>query len=230
MSAADTPSRRLQAKLDLVMPAVLARTRRLWDHPAVRDVYVEWLRDVHGMVRATVPLLLTAVDECLRRTDDVTPRLSAYLARHLREEHGHDGWVAEDYAACGGDVADLETMLPGCPVASLVGSQYYWIRHAHPVALLGHIAVLEGYPPSPDLATRLAGRTGLPEAAFGALARHATLDVRHRDELLRTLDALPLRPRDEALIGMSALHTAGLLPAVIDGVLDRAQRRARRAA
>ena len=32
--------------------------------------------------------------------------------------------------------------------AALVGAQYYWIRHVHPVALLGYVMLLEGYPPS----------------------------------------------------------------------------------
>ena len=73
-----------------------------------------------------------------------------------------------------------------------VGAQYYWIFHYHPVALLGWIALLEGYPPSreeidaADGPDRLRAR-GVPDARA-----HAELDLRHRDELFERIDRLPL--------------------------------------
>jgi len=195
---------------------------RLWDGGSPRGTYLDWLRVMHGMIRATVPLMLAATDACLRRRDDpAAAGFATYLGRHIREEFGHDQWVVEDYAAAGGDPADLTDQLVGGAVAGLVGAQYYWIRHVHPVALLGHIAVLEGYPPRPETAAELATLCGLPGAAFRALERHATLDVKHRAEVYRLLDTLPMTAAQERLVGLSALHTAAGVAQVADEVRAR---------
>lgn len=217
-----TTSLRLMAKIDLVMPALLARTERMWRHPAPRELYLEWLRALHGMLRATVPLILDATTACLARDDEIARGVAAYLARHVHEEYGHDQDVVNDYARAGGDAGTLFTDPPPPCVAAVVGSQYYWIRHAHPVALLGHVAVLEGYPPPPDLAPLLSRRTGLPLDAFRTLVTHAVLDGTHREELWRAIDGLPLTPEAESLIGLSALNTAYGLAQLVDAVQLRA--------
>ncbi|MFF4622883.1 iron-containing redox enzyme family protein [Nonomuraea jabiensis] len=217
-----TTSVRLMAKIDLVMPALLARTERMWRHPAPRELYLEWLRALHGMLRATVPLILDATTACLARDDEIARGVAVYLARHVHEEYGHDQDVVNDYARAGGDAETLFTDPPPPCVAAVVGSQYYWIRHAHPVALLGHVAVLEGYPPPPDLAPLLSRRTGLPLDAFRTLATHAVVDGTHREELWRAIDRLPLTPEAESLIGLSALNTAYGLAQLVDAVQLRA--------
>ncbi|OLE22745.1 MAG: hypothetical protein AUG49_18055 [Catenulispora sp. 13_1_20CM_3_70_7] len=223
-----TAGQRLTVKLQFAVPPMLRAMARLWEGDQVRETYLEWLRILHGMIRATVPLMLTATDACVSRVGDpVADQFGAYLARHIREEYGHDEWVAEDYAAAGGDPAELADLAVGGAVAALVGSQYYWIRHVHPIALLGHIAVLEGYPPAPTVADSLASRTGLPKTAFRALDRHAVLDQRHRVDVYRLLDTLPLLPRHEELIGTSALHTAVGVRDVAAGVTAARDRLAR---
>ncbi|MCF6470231.1 iron-containing redox enzyme family protein [Nonomuraea sp. MG754425] len=213
-----TPSRRLAAKLGLVMPGLLAETRRMWGHPEPGELYREWLRALHGMIRATVPLILDATTTCLARDDDLSRAVAAYLARHAHEEYGHDQDVLADYARAGGDPATLLADPPPPCVAAVVGAQYYWIRHAHPVALLGHIAVLEGHPPPPGLAPFLSRRTGLPLDAFRTLATHAVLDDGHREELWQAIDRLPLTPEAETLIGLSALNTAHGLAQLVEAV------------
>ncbi|MEV0386453.1 iron-containing redox enzyme family protein [Nonomuraea sp. NPDC050643] len=210
------------AKLDLVMPALRAGTERMWRHPAPRELYREWLRALHGMVRATVPLILDATSACVARDDELSRGVAAYLAHHVPEEYGHDRDVVDDYARAGGDPAALFTDPPPPCVAAVVGSQYYWIKHAHPVALLGHIAVLEGHPPPPELAPILSRRTGLPMDAFRTLVTHAVLDGEHREELWRAMDKLPLTPEAETLIGLSALNTAHGLTQLVDAVQLRA--------
>jgi hypothetical protein len=59
-------------------------------------------------------------------------------------------------------------------------------------------------------------RTGVPAAAMRFVRRHAVIDQRHRDEIHQTLDSLPLGPEQESLIGVSALHTAGMLIRLCD--------------
>lgn len=202
----------LRWKVQLVKPSLDRVSARMWSHHRGADVYAMWLATLHGMIRATVPLMLTALDECLRRSDDpVADELGTYLARHIKEELGHDDWAAEDLrrvGEAGVQVVDLDEFVPGPEIAALVGSQYYWIKHVHPVALAGHMAVLEGYPPSPDMAGALAERYDLPLSAFDTIDKHATLDVRHSEEIMRMIDRLPLDERLSQLVGMSALVTA----------------------
>ena len=87
--------------------------------------------------------------------------------------------------------------MPSPSVAGLVGSQYYWIHHYHPVAFLGYVALMEGYPPTPELIDELIERSGHPREAFRTYLEHAELDPGHRDHLDRTLDSLPLEREHE---------------------------------
>jgi hypothetical protein len=215
-------SARLQVKLDIAYPAMRAASERIWCSPRVRELYPAYLRTMHAIVRTASPLLLAAGARAaeLAADDPVAAGLVDYLAHHAREEAGHDTWLLEDLAATGGDPdAPLRTV-PSPRVAAFAGAQYYWLRHHHPVCVLGHMAVIEGYPPQPGFAKRLSAATGYPPEAFRALARHERLDIKHRRELLATIDALPLGPEHEAAIGVSALHTVQAAVAVLDEIFQ----------
>jgi hypothetical protein len=203
-------SKRLRAKLEFAIPAVRAASERIWTSPSVRELYPVWLATMHGIVRSAVPLMEAARARAaeLAPGDPVAARLVGYLEHHAPEEAGHDRWLLEDLEALGGMPEEVLRTIPSPRVASLVGAQYYWIRHQHPVALLGHMAFVEGYPPEPGFAERLREVTGYPTAAFRAIRRHERLDLRHREELYEAIDALPLEPGHETLLGLSALHTA----------------------
>jgi hypothetical protein len=205
-----TASSRLRAKLELAIPAVRASSERIWTSPFVRDLYPVYLATMHGIVRSAVPLMeaARARAEELAPDDPVAAGLVPYLAHHAPEEAGHDRWLLEDLEALGVDGDEVLGRIPSPRVASLVGAQYYWLRHQHPVSLVGHMAFVEGYPPEPGFSERLQEATGHPAAAFRALRRHERLDVRHKAELYEAIDALPLEPEHETLIGLSALHTA----------------------
>lgn len=211
----------LRARIDLLIPRFWSLTSRLWDSPDLARLYPRYLTSLHGAIRATVPLMDAALAraELLAPADPVAEGLAAYLRKHRREERGHDTWVQEDLAALGLDTGELLGAMPGPAVADLVGAQYYWVLHHHPVCLLGHIAVLEGYPPSPGLVPALRERTGFPAEAFRTLHRHTALDVRHRDELMAAIDALPLGPEHHRMIGMSALHTLRATIALFEALL-----------
>jgi len=166
----------------------------------------------------------TALDRArdLAAQDVVADRLAAYLERHILEErHGDEpgGAFVDDLQALGVDVAALRTELPPPKVAALIGAQYYWIFHHHPVALLGFLE-LEAYHTQAPTVERLIERTGLPRAGFRQLLLHAKLDVAHARELHRVLDSLPLERWHEQLIATSALQTISL---VADALLDVVQ-------
>ena len=126
------------------------------------------------------------------RNDPLAAPLARYLEEHVDEELGHDETLLDDLELLGVDRASVLARMPSPAVAALVGSQYYWILHYHPVAFLGYVALMEGYPPTPELIDELIERTGFPRDAFRTYVEHAELDPGHRDHLDRTIDSLPL--------------------------------------
>jgi Iron-containing redox enzyme len=204
-----TPSERLRLKLDLAYPVLRASAERVWTSPDLRVLYPVYLETMHGIVRSAVSLLEMALERsrALASQDAVAAGLVPYFARHATEETGHDRWLLEDLEALGIDSQRVLRRTPSQRVATLVGAQYYWLLHCHPLALLGHLAAIEGYAPRPGFAERLGELTGFPLDAFRTISRHERLDLRHGQELLETIDSLPLRPEDETLLGISGLHT-----------------------
>jgi len=179
-----TESRRLRDKLELVLPGLIAASRRLCEHPAVAALYPDYLVQSHCIIRASVPLMEAARDRSRSlRGDPVAAAVADYTACHIDEERGHDDWLLEDLAAIGVDPATVLTRPPPVAVAALVGAQYYWIHHFHPVALLGYMLLLEGYPPSAADVGSLRARTGYGPEAFRTLLLHADLDPHHGEEL-----------------------------------------------
>jgi hypothetical protein len=157
-----------------------------------------------------VPLTETALAQARRLDDPLGPPLATYLEEHVDEELGHDETLLGDLERIGVGRAEVLARVPSPSVAALVGGQYYWILHHHPVTFLGYVALMEGYPPTADLIATLIERTGYPEDAFRTLIEHGELDPGHRDHLDRTLDDLPLDDSHELAIGLSAIGTASL--------------------
>lgn len=214
-------SQQLRFKIRLAEPRLQAVAKRFWTHPRLAELFPEFLFLVHSMIRSSVPILEAAAEaaEALAPADPVAAQLAPYYHRHAREEMHHDEWVLEDLAVLGVSADEVWRRLPSNWVASLIGTHYYWIHHVHPVALMGYLAILEGNPP--DLA-QLEGhqrRTGLPEAAFRTLIKHAHLDPHHRDDLNAEIDRLPLTPELSVLLTLSCYHTIELVTRAFEEIL-----------
>lgn len=204
-----TASAVLRTRLALAEPTLRAACAALWQPTGLRPRYLRYLTAMHALVRASVPLMELAARRCAETPGDpLAERLGRYLAAHVEEERDHDTWLLDDLAAAGGDPAALLAAQPPTAVAELVGAQYYWIEHHHPVALLGYVLTLEHHAPSPQLAGRLARDTGLPPAAFRTVHEHAALDGGHAADLDALLDELPLTPAQLTAVAVSALHAA----------------------
>jgi hypothetical protein len=216
-----TPSARFRTKLALVVGPYSEACTRLVDHPRLREVWPEYLVVQHQIIRATVPLTRAALDETKALGDDPAG-LAGYLELHVDEELGHDETLLDDLELLGLERAQVLARMPSPAVASLVGAQYYWILHHHPVAFLGYVGVMEGYPPTDELVELLIERTGFPREAFRTFSEHGELDPGHRDHLDRTLDSLPLTERHEQALAASAVATVALATAALEEVLAQA--------
>jgi Iron-containing redox enzyme len=217
---------RLRGALRLVYSEAVRAGERLVAHPRIRDLYPEYLVMLHGVVRASVPLMETARDRAtvLAPADPVAAGLAGYLAEHIDEERDHDEWLLDDLEVVGVDRASVLARTPSPTVARAVGAQYYWVLHLHPVVLLGWIGLLEGHPPDPSMIDAIEARTGWPADAFRTLRAHAELDQDHGDELFEALDRLPLTEAQSSAIGLNAMTSVRLLAAAIDEVTARAVR------
>jgi hypothetical protein len=198
----------LRQLMRLIQPHLSRAAWRMWAAEPAIDRYREWLRTSYDLVRATAPLLAEAVSASVRHGEG---DLARYYAGQLIEEYGHDQWIEEDWAAAGGDPAELASRIPRPAVAKLVGAQYYWLRHTHPIALAGHIAMLEWHPPDPGVVASLMNRTGLPEHAFRTITRHIDIDAEHGPPLENLLARLPHGDARQHMVSTSALTTAHAL-------------------
>jgi Iron-containing redox enzyme len=218
-------SERLRRKIELLLPALVQSGDRLIAHPRVRELYPEYLFTSHCVIRASVPLMEAALEraQATAESDRVSAALAPYLEEHIGEERDHDEWLLHDLEVLGKERAAILDRPPSPSVASLVGAQYYWIFHYHPVTLLGYISLLEGYPPTMKLIEELIKGTGYPREGFRTMTAHAELDPGHRDELNELLDCLPLTPRQSVAIGLSAMFTVDMFTRAIDEIVDEYQ-------
>jgi hypothetical protein len=212
----------LRRKTCLLLPELLAAGQELMDHPRIGDLYPEYLFATHCIIRASVPLMEAALErtESMAGSDPVAAGLAEYLRRHIPEEKEHDEWLLDDLEVLDRARSTVLARPPSPTVAELVGAQYYWIFHYHPVALLGYVALLEGNPPSLSMIEDLIASTGYSRRAFRTLIAHAELDPHHRDELNETLDSLPLTREQTTVLGLSAMSSAHMLSRVIDEIVN----------
>jgi hypothetical protein len=222
--ASVSESRRIRNKVELVLPTLLSAGKRMFQHPQIRELYPEYLFMSHCIIRASVPLMEAARDAARDRDGDRVASLVAdYLESHIEEERGHDQWLLEDLASLGVDPDEVARRPPSPTVAWLVGSQYYWIRHYHPVALLGYITLLEGYPPVASEIADLQRRTEYGPEAFRTLTFHGELDPHHGAELDEVLDSLPLTDAQRTSLGLSAIASVHQMTNAVEEVIDKAR-------
>jgi hypothetical protein len=219
----------MRRKMELTSGDMHDAFDRFWLRDDLADVFPAFLVLLHQIMRASVPLMRAAavVSRARASQDPLCAALADYYEKHCDEEKDHDLWTLNDLEAIGIDRDAVLQTLPPPDVARMVGAQYYWLHHFHPVMLMGYIAVLEGSPPSSEHIDEIARRTGLSAEAFRTYRFHGDVDPHHLADLDRTIDALPLGSRNMGLIGISAAFTAAELSACVDrlAVLEAPGRR-----
>jgi len=112
--------------------------------------------------------------------------LRTAIGEYIEEEMGHQEWVLNDIAECGGDKESVRASKTATDKASLatelmVSYAYDMINRVNPIGFFGMVLVLEGT--STAVATQ-AGETlmktlKLPKKAFSYLLSHGSLDISH---------------------------------------------------
>jgi pyrroloquinoline quinone (PQQ) biosynthesis protein C len=143
------------------------------------QAYIAFLTEAYHHVKHTVPLLMA----CGSKLSDEYEWLRAGIAEYINEELGHQEWILNDIAACGGDKEAVRNSLPGAATEIMVAYAYDMIHRVNPIGFLGMVLVLEGT--STALATQagesLQTSLNLPSQAFSYLTSHGALDVGHTE-------------------------------------------------
>lgn len=213
-------SQLLHARMQVTCGQLSASLRHYWSQSDLRARVPAFFVLMHQIVRASVPLMEAARSVALQRTDHdpVCRLLAPYLAHHSLEECDHDVWLLEDLAAAGILQDEVTSAIPSPNVAALVGAQYYWAVHHHPVALMGYMRLLEGNAPSQAHIDRLERLSGLPAASFRTYRLHGDLDAGHLRQMDAFLDSLPLSDAQANVIWISASHTARMLARCLEDI------------
>lgn len=139
--------------------------------------YIAFLTQAYHHVKHTVPLLM-ATGSRLAQTHEWA---RTALAHYISEEVGHEEWILNDIAACGGDANAVRQGKPSTQTELMVSYAYHQIDRKNPMGFFGMVHVLEG------TSTRIASAAAekirdvldLPPHAFSYLTSHGALDLEH---------------------------------------------------
>ena len=159
--------------------------------------YLAFLGQAFHHVRHTTPLLMSLGG----RLPERLAWLRRAVAEYIEEEIGHEEWILNDIAACGGDAEAVRLGQPSQAIELMVSYLYDTIARGNPVGLFGMVNVLEGT--SIALATQAAGtiqqRLALPPQAFSYLTSHGALDIGHMQHYRELMNRLE-RDEDKAAV------------------------------
>lgn len=214
----------LWAKIALAHGLLNTAAQRFWSHADLHRLFALFQLELYSMVACSVPLMRAASERAseLAGRDPLAAVTAKYLEQHIEEESHHDEWLLDDIVALGMDRTTVLRRNPSANVAQLVGAQYCWIHHAHPAALFGYLAMIEGNPPLAEHLDEIQLQTGHPPEAFRCLRLHAADDIEHLNELRSTITGLPLSSTEAALISTSAFATLQGLISVFDDLMAKA--------
>ena len=157
-----------------------------------------FLTEAYHHVRHTASLLAARNAALPGRLAWLAPELDHYIA----EETGHDEWILDDIAACGGDALAVRRGRPQPATELMVAYAYDTIARGNPVGFLGMVLVLEGTSVALALnaADRIQQALGLPERAFSYLRSHGELDREHTAHFAQLMNLLDDPADQQAVI------------------------------
>ena len=195
-----------------------------------RNLYIAFLTQAYHHVRHTVPLLALVRNRLPDRLEWLEPELDHYL----EEEAGHEQWILNDIAACGGDRMAAERSSPAIATEVMVAYAYDTVMRTNPVGFFGMVFVLEGTSAALALqaADSIRRALGVSGRALTYLTSHGELDQEHVGHLSGILERLT-HADDRAAITRCAKGIYWLYAQMFRGLepagLERAPPVARRA-
>jgi pyrroloquinoline quinone (PQQ) biosynthesis protein C len=182
------------------------------------DEYIAWLTQAYHHVKFTVPLLMAVG----ARLPESREWLRVAVAEYIEEEIGHQEWILNDIAVCGGDKEAVRRSQPAMQTELMIAYAWDMVNRRDPIGFFGMVHVLEGT--SVNLADHAADQIkatlNLPERAFSYLRSHGSIDqshIQHLESLMnRFTDA-----GDQALLIHSTKMFYRLYKGVFDSVLER---------
>jgi hypothetical protein len=209
---APTNSELLWGKIRLADGRLFAATHTFWNHPELPELLPRFLIQTHCLMQSGLTMMAVAIERARHFPGDSVARdLANYLDAHLQEELGHDKWLLDDIRTLGFEEQEVLRAQPCAASVALVGAQYFWMMHVHPVAIMGYLILMEGYAPIASQLEDIRMRSGAPESAFRCLRRHAEDDPAHLADLNCALDRMNLSVEQACAVGMCAF-------AAIDGI------------
>lgn len=216
-----TNSELLWAKIHLAESRLFAATHSFWNHPELPELLPRFLIQAHCLMRSGLTLMEVALERARGLSENgVAQELAAYLQVHLTEELGHDAWLLDDIRTLGFEEQDVLRAQPCAASVGLVGAQYFWMMHVHPVAIMGYLILMEGYAPLASQLEEIRVRSGAPESAFRCLKRHAEDDPAHLADLNCALDRMNLSIEQARAVGMCAFATIDGLAAMFEELME----------
>lgn len=212
-----TNSEVLWGKIRLAEGRLFAATRVFWNHSELPVLLPKFLIQAHILMLSGLTLMAVARDRALALPEDEVARaLASYLQIHLEEEVGHDRWLLDDIRTLGFEEREVFQAQPSAAAVDLVGAQYFWMMHVHPVAIMGYLVLMEGYAPLASQLEDIRVRSGAPATAFRCLKRHAEDDPEHLAALNSTLDAMDLGVAQARAVAMCAFAAIEGLAAMFE--------------
>lgn len=150
----------------------------------VRGIMLANLVFMLQVIKASEGLLKEAMS--FEPETDFDIELKSYYESHFVEEEGHYDWLKADLEGNGVDITEYPLIRKAVEMA---GTQYYLIKHEHPVSLLGYMSVLEGFPMSEEKLEMLERAHG--KSLLKTLRYHVENDIEHRKHLFEIVDHVP---------------------------------------
>ena len=207
----------LWGKIRLADGRLFGATHLFWNDHDLPRLLPSFLIQAYCVMRSGLTLMTVARDRALALPEDVVARdLAAYLQVHIEEELGHDQWLFDDICSLGLEEKEVVRAQPCAAVVNLVGAQYFWMTHVHPVAVMGYLILMEGYAPLTSQLEEIQARSKAPATAFRCLKRHADDDPGHLADLNKALDSMPLSVEQVQAVGMCAFAAIEGLAAMFE--------------
>lgn len=201
-----------------------AQRAHLQNLPIIRDAlsgrvtlaeYRAFLGEAYHHVKHTVPLLMA----CGARLPERLEWLRGAVAEYIEEEFGHQEWILDDIAACGGDAPLVRRSLPSAATELMVAYAYDTVMRGNPVGFFGMVLVLEGTSTALAIsaAKALCDHLGVDGKALRYLTSHGLLDQQHIGFFEGLMDRLE-DAGDRAAVIHAARMFYGLYGAIFESI------------